>query len=809
MRNRLLALGLAVGMLGGIHCTALAQKKSSIYHKGWIDLNKNGKKDVYEDVSKPIEERVEDLLSQMSVEEKTCQMVTLYGYGRVAKDEIPTPEWKNELWKDGLGNIDEPSNGVYTGAQYSFPYGKHVWALNEIQKFFVEQTRLGIPVDFTDEGIRGLNHYKATSFPAQIGVGATWNKDLVHEIGKVIGKEAYALGYSNVYTPVLDVNRDQRWGRTVECFGEDPYLVGEYGVNITKGVASEGVANTLKHYAVYSAPKGGRDGHVRTDPHITWREVHQVYLYPFKKAIMEGGALGVMSSYNDYDGVPITGSKLFLDDILRKKYGFKGYVVTDSDALAYLYTKHRVADSYKEAVRQAVNAGVNVRTTFNDPNNFVKPLRELIQEGNMSMDVVNDRVRDVLYVKFREGLFDKPFREEENADKVVRSKKHLDLSLQASRESIVLLKNEGVLPLNKKSTKKVLVCGPMAKNQSASISRYGALGIDVVTGLRGIQEYCDKNLKGVEVDYALGSELHDKGWPDSEVYDRPMDNREKNLIAEAEGKAKDSDAVIVFVGEDETMVGENLSRTSLQLPGRQKDLVKAMVETGKPVVVVLLSGRPLALNYSARDADAILAGWFPGEFGGNAIADVIFGDYNPAGRLAMTFPRSVGQIPINFPNKPYSQAGQAHEGPNGTGDSRVVEPLYNFGYGLSYTNFRYSNLKIENNIDKGGKLKVSCDITNIGERAGDEVPQLYIKDDFSSIITYDWQLRGFDRVHIQPKETKTVTFEVSPQDLSLINRDMEEVTEAGTFKVNIGQASDNIRLKGEFKINKDIKFGKI
>ncbi|MCT4644311.1 MAG: hypothetical protein N4A74_04930, partial [Carboxylicivirga sp.] len=375
----------------------LQSSDSSIYHKNWIDFNKNGRKDVYENPKAPIEKRVDDLLSQMTIEEKTCQMVTLYGYGRVAKDEIPTDNWSNELWKDGLANIDEASNGVYKDAKYKYPYDKHVWALNEIQKFFVEKTRLGIPVEFTNEGIRGLNHYKSTSFPAQIGMGCTWNPKLANRVGLCIGQEGKALGYHNIYSPVLDVARDQRWGRIVECFGEDPFLVSEIGLQITKGIRHHGLSNTLKHYAVYSAPKGGRDGHVRLDPHIAPREMHQVYLYPFKRVIREGDAMGVMSSYNDYDGVPVTGSHYFLYDLLRKEFGFKGYVVSDSDAVAWLYSKHKVAETYKEAVRQTVEAGLNVRTTFNHPKNFVEPLRELIAEGAISMEVIDERVRDVLY----------------------------------------------------------------------------------------------------------------------------------------------------------------------------------------------------------------------------------------------------------------------------------------------------------------------------------------------------------------------------------------------------------------------------
>lgn len=777
-------------------CNSSAQ--NSLYNKEWIDFNKNGSKDVYEDSKAAIDDRVDDLLSLMTIEEKTCQMVTLYGYGRVAKDELPTINWKNELWRHGLGNIDEASNGVYEGAKYKYPYHKHVWALNEIQKFFIEETRLGIPVEFTNEGIRGLNHYKSTSFPAQIGIGCTWNKKLLHNIGLCIGSEGYALGYNNIYSPVLDVARDQRWGRIVESFGEDPFLVAELGMQITKGIQSKGLTSTLKHFAVYSAPKGGRDGHVRLDPHITAREMHLIYLYPFKRAIMEAGALGIMSSYNDYDGVPVTGSYYFLYDLLRIKYGFKGYVVSDSDAVAWIYSKHRVANTYKDAVRQSVEAGLNIRTTFNHPMNFVNPLRELVNEGAIKMEVIDKRVRDILYVKFKEGLFDKPYKDEKAVNSIVRSKQHLDLSKQASRESLVLLKNNNTLPLDISKIKNILVVGPNANAKSSSLSRYGALGVDIISPLEGIQNQLSGKVK---VNFALGCQLHDVHWPHSEVIDYKSSTEENKLIDEAVDKAHNNDVIIAVLGEDETMVGENLTRTSLNLPGKQRKLLKALKTTGKPLIVVLIHGRPLSINYAQQEADAIIAAWFPGEFGGLAIAETLFGDYNPGGKLSTTWPASVGQIPLNFPFKPWSQAGQAKEGPNGTGESRLVDPLYPFGFGLSYTSFEYSNLRVNNQLTTtSGELLISFDITNTGDYTGDEIPQLYIKDEFSSVVTYEWQLRGFERLTIQPGEIKSVRFIIRPEHLTLLNREMEEVTEAGKFQLVIGTSSADIKLKETFEI---------
>lgn len=775
------------------------ESNKKIYRKGWIDFNKNGRKDIYEDPTQPIEHRIKDLISQMSMEEKTCQMVTLYGYGRVATDELPTENWKNELWKDGLGNIDEASNGVYKKAQYKYPYDQHVWALNEIQKFFVEETRLGIPVEFTNEGIRGLNHYQSTSFPAQIGMGCTWNEELLFKVGQCIGEEGYALGYHNIYSPVLDVARDQRWGRIVESFGEDPFLVARYGINVTKGIQSQGLTSTLKHFAVYSAPKGGRDGDVRLDPHIAPREMHQVYLYPFKRTIMEAGARGVMSSYNDYDGIPVSASSWFLYDLLRKTYGFKGYVVSDSDAVAWIHSRHKVAETYKEAVRQSVEAGLNVRTTFNHPKNFVEPLRELIEEGSLSMETINQRVYDVLYVKFKEGLFDHPYRDEKKVNSIVRNADHIQLAKRASHESIVLLKNENnTLPLDVSKIKRILVTGPNATAEKSSVSRYGALGIDVISPLEGIQQAAPSN---IEITYAEGCSIVDPNWPASELDTYPMNEQEKKMLDEAVGQAQSADVVIAVMGENEKQVGESCSRSSLDLPGHQNDLLKALKATGKPVIVVLINGRPLSINYAQNHLDAILTAWFPGEFGGEAIADVLFGNYNPGGKLSTTWPATVGQIPMNFPHKPYSQSGQPSWGPNGIGSSRIVNPLYPFGFGLSYTTFSYSNLQLENNLTStSGELIISFDVTNTGQMAGDEVPQLYIQDEYSSVITYDWQLRGFERISLKPGETQKVQLVILPDHLTLLNREMEEVVEPGDFNIAIGRSSKDIRLKDAFTI---------
>ena len=415
--------------------------KTEMYKKGWIDFNKNGIKDIYEDPTAPIDARIEDLFSQMNLNEKTCQMVTLYGYKRVLKDDLPTPEWKQMLWKDGMGAIDEHLNGFQqwglppSDNEYVWPASRHAWALNEVQRFFVEETRLGIPVDFTNEGIRGVESYKATNFPTQLGLGHTWNRKLIHQIGLITGREARMLGYTNVYAPILDVGRDQRWGRYEEVYGESPYLVAELGIEMVRGMQhNHQVAATGKHFIAYSNNKGAREGMARVDPQMSPREVEMIHVYPFKRVIQEAGLLGVMSSYNDYDGFPIQSSYYWLTTRLRGQMGFRGYVVSDSDAVEYLYTKHGTAKDMKEAVRQSVEAGLNVRCTFRSPDSYVLPLRELVQEGGLSEEVINDRVRDILRVKFLVGLFDAPYQTDlKGADDEVEKEENEAVALQASR----------------------------------------------------------------------------------------------------------------------------------------------------------------------------------------------------------------------------------------------------------------------------------------------------------------------------------------------------------------------------------------
>ena len=775
-----------------IFISQLAFKENkSIYHKGWVDFNKNGKKDIYEDTAQPLEARVNDLISQMTLEEKTCQLATLYGYGAVLTDRLPTKAWKDSVWKDGIANIDEQLTGLRNDTMYALPYSSHAEAINTIQKWFVEETRLGIPVDFTTEGIRGLNHAKATYFPSQLAQACSFDKELVYNIGIVTGKEAKSLGYTNVYSPILDVASDPRWGRIEETYGCDPYLVGQMGKQAILGLQSTGIASTCKHFAVYSIPVGGRDGAVRIDPKVAPREMFDLYLEPFRVAFQEAHAKGTMASYNDYDGVPIISSKYFLTEILRKQFGFDGYVVSDSHALEDLYTKHFVAADLNEAARMALEAGLNVRTNFSTPLFYINAIRYGVKNGTIPISLVDERVKEVLRVKFWMGLFNHPFVENPKAaDLIVHSKESQELSLKAARESIVLLKNENnLLPINNKANlKTVAIIGPNAKEYKSLTSRYAPVYPDIIKVYDGIAS----ELPNTKILYAKGCEHADKNFPNSDIEDFDLSKEETDLINEAVAIASKSDLIFLVVGDGEKTIGEGKSRLNLKLPGRQDDLVKKIAELNKPTVMILVNGRPATINYANKHIPSIIESWYLGETTGKAIADVIFGNYNPGGKLSVPFIKHVGQIPLSFPMK--SSA-------DGRGDANVSGFIYPFGFGLSFTTFQYSNLNINtNNYKNKGKVEVSFTLKNTGKIKGDEVVQLYIHDEVSSVTTYEKLLRGFDRITLAPNEEKIVKFELTANDFSLLNKDMQRVVEPGWFTIMIGASSEDIRLKSKIEL---------
>lgn len=737
--------------------------------------------------------KVDSLLSVMTVEQKTCQLATLYAFGRVLQDSLPTPDWENRVWKDGLANIDEQLNGIGSGYRRAphliYPFSSHVNALHRTQKWFVEHC--GIPVEFSNEGIHGLTHYLATPLPAPIAIGSSWDRELVREAGEIAGREARLLGYHSVYAPILDVARDQRWGRTVECYGEDPFVVAELGIQMSSGIQSQGVASGLKHFAAYSVPKGGRDGACRTDPHITPRELHEIFLYPFRRVIEECHPLIVMASYNDWNGEPIIASEYFLTDLLRKEYGFDGYVVSDSDAVEFVKTKHHVAADYDTAVLKCLQAGLNVRTNFTDPEIFVSAVRRLLKDGRLSRELLDLRVREVLLVKAKLGLFDNPYTgNAEDADRYVGEARNEDFVERTLSETMVLLKNDGILPLRKEGLRNILVTGPLADESNYMSSRYGPHGHQPVTMLEGIRNYLSDS--GIKVSYSKGCDVVDPGWPESEIIPTEPGADEKKMIEDAVKAARKADVVIAVMGEDNNRTGEGRSRTSLDLPGRQRLLLQELHRTGKPVVLVLVNGQPLTINWEDRYLPAILETWFPSHRAGEGLAKALFGDTNPSGKLTVTFPRSIGQIEYNFPFKKGSHGGQNKNGGNGSGNTRVTGALYPFGYGLSYTSFAYSGLKVEK---KGDGVSVSCNITNTGRYDGTEIVQLYITDKVSSVVTYDSVLRGFERIPLKAGETKEVNFTLTGDAFRILDKDMNRTLEPGEFEIRVGASSEDIRLK--------------
>ena len=474
-------------------------QKKDIYKKGWIDFNKNGKKDIYEDPTQDVEKRLDDLISQMTLEEKAGQLVTYYGFNKVLEDSVPTLAWKQTALHNGVANIDEHLNGEI------YDLKRLVACMHETQRFFVEYTRLGIPVDFSNEGIRGLCAPKATSFPSMNGLGCTWDKELAYLQGEIEGKEARVLGYTNVYAPILDVARDQRWGRWEGSIGEDPYLVARLGVEMAKGIQSQKVVSTPKHYVGYGDCKAARQWDARTDPHVTPSEMYYIHEYPFRKVFQEAGALRVMCAYNDYDGVPMSGNYHYLTEILRQEMGFKGYVVSDSYAIGRLAGVHKVAADEKESCIQALKAGLNVCTEFNKPDDYTRYIKELVEEGKLPMKRIDELVRQVLYVKFWIGLFDQPYiGSGKDAHTIVSSALHQATALRASRECLVLLKNEKqMLPLADQY-KRIAVIGPNANSKGYVPTHYGPRGFDnFISVYEGLKKVYAKD-KNISITYSKG-----------------------------------------------------------------------------------------------------------------------------------------------------------------------------------------------------------------------------------------------------------------------------------------------------------------
>ena len=738
-----------------------------IYKKTWIDFNKNGVKDVYEDPSAPIEARIADLLSQMTLEEKTCQMATLYGSGRVLKDAWPTDGWSTEIWKDGIGNIDEQANGLGKfGSELSYPYANSVKNRHEIQRWFVEQTRLGIPVDFTNEGIRGLCHDRATMFPAQCGQGATWNKKLIREIAKVTANEAKALGYTNIYSPILDIAQDPRWGRVVECYGEDPYLNTVFGVASVKGYQGEklsdpySIAACLKHYVGYGVSEGGRDyRYTDISPQALW----ETYLPPYEAGV-KAGAATLMSSFNDISGIPATSNHYILTEILKNKWQHDGFVVSDWNAIEQLIYQG-VAKDRKEAAYKAFHAGVEMDMR---DNVYCEYLEQLVAEKKIQVSQIDDAVARILRLKFRLGLFDEPYAKELIEQERYLQQEDIALAGRLAEESMVLLKNANNLLPFSSMIKKVAVIGPIAKDSVNLLGAWAFKGKaeDVETIYEGMQkEFGDK----VRLDYEQGCAL---------------DGSDESGFSAALKTAEASDVVVLCLGESKQWSGENASRSTIALPDIQEKLLLHLKQANKPIVLVLSSGRPLELIRLEPQVEAIIEMWQPGVAGGTPLAGILSGRVNPSGKLSVTFPLSTGQIPVYYnmrqSARPFDAMGDYQDIP--------TEPLYSFGYGLSYTTFVYSDAKLSSlKIRKDQKITAEVTVTNAGKVEGKETVLWYVSDPFCTISRPMKELKFFEKQSLNAGESRVFRFDIDPmRDLSYTDATGKRFLEPGEFIVSVG-----------------------
>jgi len=739
----------------------------------------------YKNPRLPVERRVADLLGRMTLEEKVAQLVCLWG-GRPQvgpQTDFSTdrgdfsPEKAREVMKYGIGQIARQRERKDPREAARFA--------NALQKWLVENTRLGIPAIFHDEILHGLMAPKGTSFPTPVAMASSWDTDLVSRVFTAAALETRARGSHQVLGPNLDLAREPRWGRTEETYGEDPYLVSRMGVAVIKalqgpgpGVDGEHVIATAKHFAVHGQPEGGTNV---APGNYSERVIREYFLPSFEAAVKEAGVLSVMASYNEIDGVPSHANRWLLEKVLREEWGFTGYVSSDYYGIPQLESLHHVAGDKAEAAVLAINAGVDAELP--DPDCY-PALLQLVREGKVSEAALDRAVARNLRAKFLLGLFENPYVDPERAARVTNSQAHRELAAEAARRSIVLLKNENnLLPLDRNRLKSVAVIGP-----NAARAHLGGYADDPGRGVSVLQGVTDKVGGRVKVNYAEGCKITKEGgdwWADASHLSDPAEDA--RLIAQAVEAARASDVAVVVVGGNEDTNKEAWAdnhlgdRDSLDLVGRQNELVRAVIETGKPTVVLLINSGPLSVNYIAEHVPAILEGFYLGQETGTAAADVLFGDYNPAGHLPVSFPRSVGQLPVYYDHKPTAKRGYLFTS---------AEPLFPFGHGLSYTTFQYSNLKVSPaQIGPSGKAEVSVTITNTGRRAGDEIVQLYIHDLVSSVTRPVMELKDFRRVTLAPGESKTVTFTLTPDKLSFFNLNMERTVEPGWFDIMVGTSS--------------------
>jgi len=748
-------------------------------------------KAVYLDPTRPVEERVRDLLSQMTLDEKLAQLVGVWSI-ELLEGKVFAAERARPLIGNGIGHISRVAGASTIGPAASAELA------NSIQAFLVEETRLGIPAIVHEECCSGYMALGATTFPQIIGIASTWQPELVEQMTSVIRSQMRAVGAHQGLSPVLDVTRDPRWGRVEETFGEDPYLTSRMGVSYVRGLQgdnlSQGVVATGKHFYAYGMSEGGMNC---APVHLPTRELYEVFLTPFEAAIKEAGLASIMNAYHELDGVPCACSRELLTEILRERLGFEGTVVSDYSAVKMLFDFHHLAQDRGEAARLALEAGIDVELP--DVDCYGRPLREEIEGGRVSEALVDLAVGRVLRTKFLLGLFEHPYVDVAEVPTIFDAPESRALARRIAQKSLVLLKNEGgLLPLSR-DLDSIAVIGPNADDARNMFGDYAypahieaflqgkepnaAIFPPMSSVLGGIKERLSPK---TEIRYAQGCKVT------GELRDG---------FAEAVEAAKNAEVAVVVVGgrsglTPDCTCGESRDRAEIGLPGVQEELVRAVHETGTPLVVVLVNGRPLAIPWIAEQVPAILEAWLPAAEGGTAVADVLFGDVNPGGKLPITFPRSAGQIPVYYGHKPTHRS-------NWYGDyvSTSIEPLFPFGHGLSYTTFSFENLRIgPERIGPDGAVTVSVDVTNTGDRSGDEVVQLYVHRRGVSVTRPVKELKGFKRITLGAGEKTTVTFTLLGSQLGFYNLDMEFVVEPGAVEVMVGSSSADIHLTGEFEI---------
>ena len=766
----------------------------SVFHLPVAHMSSAEQQPAYKNPRLPVDQRVADLLSRMTLEEKVAQLTCLWANRPQVNPQTDfatdrgdfSPEKAATVMKHGIGQIarQREQKDPRQGATFS----------NAVQKWLIENTRLGIPAILHDEILHGHMAKGSTSFPQPIALATTWDLEFITKVFTAGALETRARGSHQVLGPNLDLARDARWGRTEETYGEDPYLTSRMAVAIVKalqgpgpGISQDHVIATAKHFAAHGQPESGTN---IGPANFSERVLREYFLPSFKAAVMEAGIMSVMPSYNEIDGVPSHANKWLLQKILREEWGFKGHVVSDYYAIPQMMDLHKIAADKPATAKLAIESGVD--TELPDPDSFPN-LLQLAKDGQVSEATINQAVARNLRAKFLLGLFENPYVDVERAARVTNSSEHRALAAEAARRSITLLKNaNNVLPLNRNSLKSIAVIGPNAAQvHLGGYSDNPGRGVSVLQGIK------DKLGNSVKVVYAEGCKITKEGgdwFADTAQLNDPADDQ--RLIAEAVAVAKTADVALLVLGGNEDTNKEGWAdnhlgdRDSLELVGRQNDLVKAILETGKPTVVLLINSGPLSVNYIAENVPAILEGFYLGQETGVGVADVLFGDYNPSGKLTISFPRSVGQLPLYYNLKPTARRGYLFAN---------KEPLFPFGFGLSYTTFSYSNLKISpEKIGVGDKANVSVTVSNKGNVAGDEIVQLYIRDLVSSVTRPIKELKDFKRISLGPGESKTVEFVITPDKLSFLDLNMKNVVEPGWFDIMVGTSSvkfDTVKLE--------------